>query len=613
MLSRNYIGYDPHGTERHPQPHLARRPDDDDAHERSERARPHGHPRRRRVPVHRPDGEQRRPQRRRLRRHGALAARRRLADRRGDQLPTSTSRAPQRPASSGIVATSSETIHATIDALSVAIAVGAYAGSGAGAGVDVVNQVGGSTYAYVQNSRGGTVSAGDAVIRATDSAGISADRERLDDRRSRLGAVGVSVAVGIAAAENTIATDVEAYVSSATLTTSIGAATIAASETASSTGTATASAVSVDVSLGGSISDAGAAADSISTPTVRAYVLSSTLNIAGALSVQRRRRRDDDDRRGRRVVPFGQRLPRVRLHLQHRVDGDLEPDCRRAPRELAASLRAGRSAILAIAGTAASATTSGQHVVGSASPAPPQAGSMRPRRRGARRTAPYISGASSTTTSTSGSISVIARHDVASDASFSPHDHAVTRYRDRDASDIAISLTAAHAGVRPPPPTPRRSSPTTPRARSAPGRRSRCARSPAPTRSPMRTATADRWSALGASNAFAYADGTVYTHFDGSITSAASLAVDAISVEGAVANATASGEGLYGGSDNSATVEVKPTDDREDRPRMARSTSPSRSTSTPRTTPRATATRTAPRPGSSASADRRRRRRSRRS
>src|SRR6185312_1014087 len=68
---------------------------------------------------------------------------------------------------------------------------------------------------------------------------------------------------------------------------------------------------------------------------------------------------------------------------------------------------------------------------------------------------------------------------------------------------------------------------------------------------------------LGASDANAYADGTVYSHLDGTSTNtvtATSLAVSAISVEGATANSRASSAGLYGGTDNSATVEVKPTD-----------------------------------------------------
>ena len=127
----------------------------------------------------------------------------------------------------------------------------------------------------------------------------------------------------------------------------------------------------------------------------------------------------------------------------------------------------------------------------------------------------YISGASSSTTSTAGSISVLALHNVNNDASFSPHDHAVTATA--DASAIAISLTAAHAGGT----AHAYASPVlTDYAAGTLSAGSAITFRAQSRANPVANADGDSGSlvGLGASNAFAYADGTVYTHFDGSIT-----------------------------------------------------------------------------------------------
>ncbi|CAM9441455.1 unnamed protein product, partial [Phaeothamnion confervicola] len=184
-------------------------------------------------------------------------------------------------------ATSNATVTASVAAGSVALAGGAVAAAGAGAGADVRNKVSTKVYASIEgnSARGGGVSAVSGVaLAATDTSTITASSTAASVAGSA-GLISGSAAIGVGLSSNLIANDVQAFIRSATVSSSVGGVSIQALETATMTATAQAAAVAASVSLGVSLAGGGASADATVLTTTKAFVETSTLTLAGNLAV----------------------------------------------------------------------------------------------------------------------------------------------------------------------------------------------------------------------------------------------------------------------------------------------------------------------------------------
>ncbi len=184
-----------------------------------------------------------------------------------------------------LTATDHSTIDANVDAGSVALAGGGVAIAASGAGANVTNKIATDVKAFSTNSTGAGIHAGhDVSLSASDTSTITATVVAVSIAGT-IGVIGGSAAVGVSIANNQIGNDVEAYLSSATVTTDAGNLNISATENASLSATSAAAAVAVSVSLGASLSGGGAEADATITTTTRAFAQGSTLNIGGDLNV----------------------------------------------------------------------------------------------------------------------------------------------------------------------------------------------------------------------------------------------------------------------------------------------------------------------------------------
>ena len=179
-------------------------------------------------------------------------------------------------------ATEKATINADIAALSVSVAVGLVAVAAAGAGVSIQNSVNNSVLAYVDTTSGDGVQAGNSVsVTATDTSMITATANAVSFAAS-IGD-GDAGAISLSFANNTISNDVEAYATSAKITTTSGGLTITATEGATiiSTSTASAAAFAALIALSGS----GATSDATVITTTRAYADPVELDIAGDVAI----------------------------------------------------------------------------------------------------------------------------------------------------------------------------------------------------------------------------------------------------------------------------------------------------------------------------------------
>ncbi len=116
----------------------------------------------------------------------------------------------------GVSAQSSQTIKANVAAASVAVSAGVYAFSAAGAGAVTLNRVGVVAHGFID---GGTVTAGDIAIAASDTSSIDAFAGAAAVALAfGFGGGSNSVALGVAYAENLIANDIAAYAADADIT-----------------------------------------------------------------------------------------------------------------------------------------------------------------------------------------------------------------------------------------------------------------------------------------------------------------------------------------------------------------------------------------------------------
>jgi hypothetical protein len=190
-------------------------------------------------------------------------------------------------ATAGNVAVSAKET-ATIKALTIggAVAVGASGGGNGvgigGAGAGSGNTVKNSVLAYIQaNSTITTTASGDVLIQATDTSAITADGGGVGIAVGAASGNGVGVSLGVAFADNDIENTVKAYIDSSKVT-SAGAVTLAASETATISALTIGGAVAVGAGGGNGVGVAVAGAGSSNTVKndVEAYIKNSNDSVS---------------------------------------------------------------------------------------------------------------------------------------------------------------------------------------------------------------------------------------------------------------------------------------------------------------------------------------------
>ena len=179
-------------------------------------------------------------------------------------------------------AISSQAIHATVFAGSVALTGGLVGVSVSGAGASSENRIATFVQAYIQDDEDKTSVAGASIgLNASDSSKINSFTGAVSVAASG-GLVGVSLSIGVGVASNQIDSHVASFIKDIDagngVTTDTGDISIKASETA--TIHATAVAASAAVALGGvgaSLSGAGAVASNVILGCANAYIENSIL------------------------------------------------------------------------------------------------------------------------------------------------------------------------------------------------------------------------------------------------------------------------------------------------------------------------------------------------
>ena len=174
-------------------------------------------------------------------------------------------------------ATNSSTINATVSVASAAMTIAGIGGSAAGSGASANNKISIDTEATVNQSGATGISVGSLTLDAEDTSSISTDVSSTST--SITAGIGASVSVGVSEASNTIDNGTQASITSASVTTTTGDATVKAIESTSITASSQASASSSGLAA----ASGGADAINTITTTTAAYVDSSTLTIKGKL------------------------------------------------------------------------------------------------------------------------------------------------------------------------------------------------------------------------------------------------------------------------------------------------------------------------------------------
>ena len=181
-----------------------------------------------------------------------------------------------------LTATNTATIDATVLAGSVAVGAGGVGVAISGAGVGVVNRIAGSVQAFAD---GGTITARRATLTAEDGSTIVATAGAAAIGLA-LGAVGVSISIGITVAYNEIATAVRASIANAAVTTTSGALQMSATSTAHIDAIAGAASIAVGVGvLGAGIAGAGAVATNAILTTTNAAIGDSAITSAAGVDL----------------------------------------------------------------------------------------------------------------------------------------------------------------------------------------------------------------------------------------------------------------------------------------------------------------------------------------
>ena len=186
-------------------------------------------------------------------------------------------------------ASASQTINAIVIAASVAVAVGADGVAGTGAGASAQNTVDDQVAAYVNYDGTSGISAASVALSAGDNSSITVFTGGISlGAAIGPGGVGAAISIGVALAANDISSTVAAYIANAAapVATHAGGVSLSAQETGAISSTTVAASLAVGIGeIGVGIAGAGAQAVNAITGSVDAYIDSSTVHSAGAVSL----------------------------------------------------------------------------------------------------------------------------------------------------------------------------------------------------------------------------------------------------------------------------------------------------------------------------------------
>ncbi|WP_197480218.1 hypothetical protein, partial [Anabaena sp. 4-3] len=187
-------------------------------------------------------------------------------------------------------AVANSNINAGVGAGAMAVAAGgAGGGSGSGSGVNTVNKVGTLVKAFVDGDRTTGIQTKSAIISAQDSSTIKADAGAASLAASFAGAVGVSLSIGVALADNLISNEVEAYINNAdnSFKTTTGNISLSATTDATIEAVSVAASLAAGFGVAAGIALSGAGAESKNTilGKTNAYISNSVVDSASGVSL----------------------------------------------------------------------------------------------------------------------------------------------------------------------------------------------------------------------------------------------------------------------------------------------------------------------------------------
>ena len=186
-----------------------------------------------------------------------------------------------------LTATASQSIDAFVGAFAMAVGGSTSIGlAGAGAGSNALNEMATMVTAAIDGNGSAGIQAGSITLQATDTSSIEAVTGAASLAVSFGGTGAVSLAVGVAIANNEIGNDVAAYLENANNVTTTGALSATASEDASIDAKTFAAAAAVALSEGSFAAAVGVlTATNTLTNTVDAYIAGSAPVQAGAVTL----------------------------------------------------------------------------------------------------------------------------------------------------------------------------------------------------------------------------------------------------------------------------------------------------------------------------------------
>ncbi len=186
-----------------------------------------------------------------------------------------------------ITAEMEASITATVGVASASAAAGLIAGAISGAGADVQNKIASNVFAYISHSTGGILKTdGSISILAQDTSTINASAVAASLAAAFGYSGSVAVSVGVTLATNTVYNQVSAFMDQMNVRNYSGGLSINSIENVTITASTTTASVALAISsFGFAFSGGGASVNSTINTTTKAYIINSTLNLAGDLSV----------------------------------------------------------------------------------------------------------------------------------------------------------------------------------------------------------------------------------------------------------------------------------------------------------------------------------------
>ena len=188
-----------------------------------------------------------------------------------------------------LTAYSNQTINAIVVAASAAIAGGGVAGVGAsGAGASTKNTIATNIKAYIDGDGATGIRVGSVGLYAQDTSSITADTGAASLAASFAGTAGVSLSIGVALAQNTIANVVDVAIKNADngVTTTSGSVTLNATENTTIKALSVAASAAVGVAGAAGIALSGAGANAVNVILTQTYAHVDNSVLASAAAVQ---------------------------------------------------------------------------------------------------------------------------------------------------------------------------------------------------------------------------------------------------------------------------------------------------------------------------------------